>query len=161
MSKDNKRKGFVRRSMSAVGRIIPPPAEAVNFEGIRAGGRLLAQLVHVVRSSRHEGDKLRLEADAVIDLGKIAAISGRSPDQMVIHLLRRREETRRAAVLAFWAAWALLAVWVFEAIFLSWNGSRLLSAFEFLPLCLGLFRDRSPLCLDQLAVADRPARVVR
>lgn len=133
------RPGALRRSFRLAARIIPPPTQAVNIEGIRAGGRFVGDLAKIIRTRPEPDQRIKVTASGQIDLAATAKEVGQPLKSMTQRVLQRRDETRRSATLYFWSAVLLLGIWTIEAVSMSWHGSRLLSALEFLPFCFALF----------------------
>lgn len=136
----NKRKGIFSRARDTARWLSPSLSQIINLKRIRRSGVFIQDLAEVVRTQHYRGHsgvildnsgRISVQATAFAMNIDAATFMGR------IHL--RREQTRRGALSSFCLGWIVLLVWLYEMLFLTWSGSRLLSGIFFLPFCASLF----------------------
>ena len=137
---ENKRKGFFGRARDTTRWLSPSLSNVVNLKRIRRSGIFIHDLAEVVRTQHYRGHSgIILDGSGRIDIQATAAAMDMDPASFMSRIHVRRDQTRRGALSSFCLGWVVLLLWLYEMMFLSWSGSRLLSGLFFLPFCGGLF----------------------
>jgi len=136
----NKRKGVFGRAFDTARWLSPSLSNTINLKRIRRSGVFIQDLAEVVRTQHCRGYAgIILDSSGKIDLQATAAAMNMDAASFMGRIYLRRDQTRRGALGSFCLGWVVLLFWLYEMLFLSWSGSRLLSGLFFLPFCASLF----------------------
>ncbi len=134
-----RRRGIFGRVWGGTKWLAGGPVVAAAPQDIVQGARFIRRLAQRLGATRPSQSPLRLTEGGDIDMEATAMAYGLSSLDLERLFARRRQETARAAYLAFGLGWLFFLAWLYRAATMPWTASRVVAVIEFLPFCILFF----------------------